>query len=90
MSFVNDVKAEFKTFESTFFGRVTLSFVRAFLGVFIVGVLGIASNLANTHDWNAGKAALVALVSAAIVAGIRAAQSLLVGAPTKSEVKTGQ
>lgn len=60
-----------------FVKRVALSFVRAFLGVFVVGVLNIASNVANTHDWSAGKAALVALVSAAVVAGIKAVQELL-------------
>lgn len=57
--------------------RVALSFIRAFLGVFLVGVLNIASSVANTHDWSAGKAAVVALISAAVVAGIKAVQELL-------------
>ncbi len=43
-------------------------FVFAFLGVFIPGVTGIAS----APDWEAGKAAAVALVSAAIAAGCKA------------------
>lgn len=52
---------------------ITLSFVRAFLGVFIVGLAGVAAS----PDFKTGKAALIALVTAAIVAGLRAVQALL-------------
>ena len=61
--------------ENTFVGKLVTSFVRAFLGVFVVGVIGVGSDVANTHDWSAAKAALVALVSAAFVAGFRALQA---------------
>ena len=51
---------------------VGLSFLRAFIAVFIVGLAGVV----NAADWNAAKAALVALVVASITAGIRACQAL--------------
>lgn len=53
--------------------RIAWSFVRAFLGVFIVGVAGVLAS----PDFSAGKAALIALVAAAVTAGIRAAQHVL-------------
>lgn len=48
------------------------SFARAFLGVFIAGLAGVLAS----PDWNAGKAALVALSAASLVAGFRALQAV--------------
>ena len=53
------------------FKKVGLSFVRAFVGTFIAGLVGVLA----VPDWEAGKAALVALSVAALTAGIRAIQA---------------
>ncbi len=65
---------------SVFFKKVVLSFVRAFVGVFIAGVGGVFA----LPNWSASKAALVALSAAALTAGFRAVQALLTDLePTK-------
>lgn len=55
--------------------KVAFSFARAFLGAFAVGVTGVL----DAPNWEAGKAALVALVIASAVAGVRTVQVLFPG-----------
>ncbi len=57
----------------TLIKAVILSFLRAFLGVFIAGMAGVLA----VPDWNTGKAALIALSAAALIAGLRAIQAVL-------------
>jgi len=60
-------------FTKEFLVKVALSFARAFVGAFIAGATG----LLTVPDWTAGKAALVALIVAALTAGVRAVQALV-------------
>lgn len=53
--------------------KIAWSFVRAFLGTFAVGVAGVLAS----PNFEAGKAALIALAVASVTAGIRAAQAIL-------------
>ena len=64
-------------FSGDFLKKVALSFARAFIGAFIAGATG----LLTVPDWNAGKAALVALVVAALTAGVRAVQHIVLDTP---------
>lgn len=57
-----------------FIKKVLYSFGRAFLATFLVGITGLLA----APDWSAGKSAAVALVVAAVTAGVRAAQHVLV------------
>ena len=57
--------------------KLMWSFGRAFLAVFLAGSVG----LLNVPNWTEAKAALVALVIAAVTAGIRAVQHVLVDTP---------
>ena len=60
-----------------FFKKVGLSFARAFVAVFALGITGVFSSLGESGtDFSTGKEALVALIVAAIAAGLRAAQAL--------------
>jgi len=51
--------------------RAFKTFVQAFLAVFIAGLTPIINGITNT-GWSGSKAALVALVSGALAAGISA------------------
>jgi len=62
-------------FSEAFVKKVALSFARAFLATFLVGAVGIASS----PDFSTAKAALIALVVAAITAGLRAVQAIVEG-----------
>lgn len=64
-------------FTTDFLKKLALSFARAFVGAFIAGVTG----LLTVPDWNTGKAALVALVVAALTAGVRAVQHVVFDTP---------
>lgn len=64
-------------FSAVFVKKVALSFARAFLATFIVGAAGVASS----PNFTTAKAALIALVVAAITAGLRAVQALVEGTP---------
>lgn len=57
--------------------KVAFSFLRAFGATFLAGMLGLLA----VPNWDAGKAALVSLSVAALTAGIRAVQHLLLDAP---------
>jgi len=50
------------------------SFLRAFVATFAAGAAGLLA----VPDWNAGKAALVALSVASLTAGLRAVQHFLI------------
>ena len=64
-------------FPPVFWKKVALSFVRAFAAAFVLGLTDVLSAVGpNASDWGAGKAALVALVVAAVTAGVRALQAL--------------
>lgn len=68
-------------FGGLFWKKVGLSFVRAFVPFFILGILPVWDSIV-AGDWDAGKAALLALIGAAVTAGIRAAQALFTTAET--------
>lgn len=70
-----------------FWRKVGLEFARTFLTVFVLGVIPVASNLADTKDWDTARAALLALVAAAITAALRAAQALFTQLETPPELK---
>jgi hypothetical protein len=65
-------------FSSQFFKAVGLSFARAFIAVFALGILSVYSAVlpGESIDYDAGKTALIALVTAAGAAGIKAMQAL--------------
>lgn len=73
-------KAWFSAFQKTFAGKVTLSAVRAFVGVFIAAeaqLFDVAVKLVSNHaaaDFNVAKSLIVALFAAAVVAAVRAVQ----------------
>lgn len=67
-----------------FWKKVGLSFVRAFVPFFILGVIPVWDSIA-AGDWNAAKAALIALIGAAVTAGLRAAQALFTTLETDEE-----
>lgn len=58
-----------------FWRKVGLSFVRAFIPTFILGI-GSAYSAFGEGDLSGAKASLIALVVAAGAAGLRAAQAL--------------
>jgi hypothetical protein len=78
--------SRFKTwlaaFEKTLVGRIVVAFVSSFVAVLIPGLLSLLSNAANTHDWSAAKAAVVALISAAFVSAFAAARAVFTGSVT--------
>lgn len=57
-----------------FVEKLAYSFGRAFLATFAVGITGLLA----APDWSTKKAALVALTVAAVTAGVRAVQHVLV------------
>lgn len=60
-----------------FVRRVGMSFLRAFVVTFVLGLTDVISAVGpNATEWGAGKAALVALVVASVTAGVRAIQAL--------------
>lgn len=73
------------TFNKPLARKILASFARAFIGVFVAGVSGLLGAIygsttgaaGGTLDWSAGKAALVALVIAAIAAALRTLQHYL-------------
>lgn len=73
----------FAAWSSTFVGKVTLSAVRAFVGVFIAAqaqLFDAVVKLANSHsqvDWGTTKTLLVSLAAAAVTAAIRAVQHFI-------------
>ena len=62
-------------FEPLFWKKIALSFARAFVSFFVLGAVG-AYNGFVTGDIHAGKAAVIALITGAVAAGLRAAQAL--------------
>lgn len=72
-------------FPAVFWRKVALSFLRAFVAVFVLGLTGVVDALGpEGTDWNAAKSALVALVLAGLTAGVRALQALFTNLePTK-------
>jgi hypothetical protein len=68
-------------FTPYFWKKCGLSFARAFIPAFILGVLPVWDAVA-AGDWNAGKAALLALITGAGTAGIRALQALFTNLET--------
>lgn len=64
-------------FDKAFLEKIALSFARAFLAVFIAGVTG----LLMVPDWNAAKSAAIALIVAAVTAGLRAVQHVVFDGP---------
>lgn len=58
--------------------RIVHTFWQAFLGVFVLGVTSVLSNLLSTGNFSTAKSALVALVSAAVAAAFAAVKALLV------------
>jgi len=58
-----------------FWKKVGLSFLRAFVVFFVLGVIPLWDQIV-AGDWDAGKAALIALVGGAGTAGLRAIQAL--------------
>ncbi len=66
-----------------FWKKVGLSFLRAFVATFAIGITGVFASLGEQgSNFGAGKTALIALVVAAIAAGLRAAQALFTTAET--------
>jgi len=57
--------------------RVVHTFWQSFLGVFLLGITGIVSNLLSTHSLSDARSALVALVAAAVAAALSAVKSKL-------------
>lgn len=64
-------------FTKDFAKKLAYSFARAFIGAFLAGLTGLLA----VPDWNAGKAAAVALVVAALTAGVRAVQHVVLDTP---------
>lgn len=62
-------------FAPLFWKKIGLSFARAFVSFFVLGVAGAYDSFV-TGDVAAGKAAAIALITGAVAAGIRAAQAL--------------
>jgi hypothetical protein len=62
-------------FTPVFWKKIGLSFARAFIATFVLGVGGAFDAVAS-GDTNAARSAAVALVVAGVTAGIRAAQAL--------------
>lgn len=62
-------------FTSLFWRKVGLSFLRAFVPFFILGVIPLWDEVV-AGDWNTARAALIALIGASVTAGIRALQAL--------------
>lgn len=52
--------------------RAVKTFAQAFVAVFLLGVLNVISSLLSTGNFSAAKSALVALVTAALAAGVSA------------------
>lgn len=73
-------------FTLLFWKKVGLSFARAFVPTLILGLAGVFDHVAD-GDLDGGKAALVALIVAAITAGLRAAQALFTQLETPPELK---
>jgi hypothetical protein len=65
------------TFDNAFLKKLAYSFARAFIGAFLVGLTGLLAS----PNWDAAKAAAVALVIAAVTAGVRAIQHIVVDPP---------
>lgn len=53
------------------------TFWQSFLGVFVLGASGIASNLIHTHNISDAKTATLALVAAAFAAALSATKSYI-------------
>jgi hypothetical protein len=62
-------------FGAIFWRKVALSFIRAFIPFFFLGLAGVWDDVA-AGDWNASKSAIVALIGGAVTAGLRAIQAL--------------
>lgn len=67
-----------------FWKKVGLSFLRAFVSFFVLGVAGVWDAIA-AGNWSAGKSAIIALIGAAVAAGIRAAQAAFTTLETPPE-----
>ena len=68
-------------FTGLFWKKVLLSFARAFVPFFVLGLAGAWDSFV-TGDLAAGKSAVIALVTGAITAGLRAAQALFTNLET--------
>lgn len=73
-------------FTPLFWKKVGLEFARTFVVVFILGAATVTDQVVG-GDWNAGKSALIALIAAAVTAGLRAAQALFTQLETPPELK---
>lgn len=57
--------------------KILRTFVFAFLGIFLAGLVNIITDLSSTMDWSVARTALVSLVLAACAAGVRAVVAVL-------------
>lgn len=73
-------------FTPLFWKRVGLSFARAFIPFLILGLVGAWDSFV-TGDVEAGKAAVIALISGAVTAGLRAIQALFTTLETDPALK---
>ena len=52
--------------------KILRTFVFAFLGIFLTGLVNILADVSKTGDWSVAKTAVVSLVLAAVSAAVRA------------------
>jgi hypothetical protein len=57
--------------------KVLRTFVFAFAGIFLTGLVNILADVSKTGDWSLAKTALVSLILAAVSAAIRAVVAFL-------------
>lgn len=57
--------------------RVVHTAWQAFVGVFLLGITGVASSLLSTHNFSDARSALLALAGAAVAAALSAAKGAL-------------
>ena len=62
-------------FEPLFWRKIALSFARAFVSFFVLGIVGAYDSFV-TGDLASGKSAVIALITGAVAAGLRAGQAL--------------
>lgn len=68
-------------FTTFFWKKVALSFVRAFVPFFVLGILPVWDSIV-AGDWDVAGAAVIALIGAAVTAGVRAVQALFTNLET--------
>lgn len=67
-----------------FWKKVGLSFLRAFVVFFVLGVIPVWDEIVG-GDWDAAKAALIALIGGAGTAALRAIQALFTNLETPNQ-----